>query len=151
MVTGRKPKPTVLKVLHGDRKDRINQDEPAVASEIPECPEHLDELAREEWDRLSVELNDVGLLTKIDRHMLATFCVTWSRWVRAERDVQKYGELLINKEKGTVYTNPQVYVANRAIKQLQSLGAEFGMSPSSRTRVAATSKPKRGIATRKRA
>ena len=57
---GLEPKPTALRVLHGDRKDQINNAEPIPpgAEFIP--PEELSDVARAVWGRLAPSLISVG-------------------------------------------------------------------------------------------
>ena len=79
---GRKPKPTTLKILEGNPGKRsLNEHEPQVQAEIPECPEFLDDEARAEWFRMAKVLQDMGLLTQADRAALAAYCVAYSCWV----------------------------------------------------------------------
>jgi hypothetical protein len=47
---GPAPKPTNLRLLHGDRRDRINTSEPLPADGIPVCPKSAPDVVREVWD-----------------------------------------------------------------------------------------------------
>src|SRR5262245_42051889 len=131
---GRKPKPTVLKILEGNPGKRpLNANEPRPRRCIPRCPDHLDHEARKEWKRINRELDEVGLLTDCDRAILASYCVCWSRWVRAERLLKQSGEVLKSAE-GGFYQNPYLAVANRALEQMHKLCASLGLDPCSRSR-----------------
>jgi phage terminase small subunit len=57
---GRKPKPNALKVLAGNPGKRPIKEELAVAGDVPDCPDHLDERAQKEWKRLVTMLGDSG-------------------------------------------------------------------------------------------
>ncbi|MFR0876275.1 MAG: phage terminase small subunit P27 family [Bilophila wadsworthia] len=71
-MAGRKPLPTHLKMVRGTlQKCRMNPDEPTPAPEIPDAPPHLSPEAREEWERLALELYELGILSTIDRAALA--------------------------------------------------------------------------------
>jgi len=70
----------------------------------------------------------------IDKDALAFYCVLWVRWVKAEKMVREKGEI-IKTAAGNIIQNPYLSIANRALDQLNKLGAEFGMTPSSRSRV----------------
>lgn len=63
---GPEPKPTALRVLHGDRKDRINDAEPVAPEVEVRPPEELSDEAREIWTRLAPSLIAVGVLTVWD-------------------------------------------------------------------------------------
>ena len=131
---GRKPIPTALKLLRGTK--RGPDDEPQPEAALPECPEHLTEEAKAEWNRLAAELHQLGLLTRIDRAALAAYCVTWSRWVSAERQIAEQGEV-VKSPNGYPIQNPYLSVANEALRQMKSFLTEFGLTPSSRTRIGA--------------
>ena len=132
---GAKPKPTQLKVLGGTlRTDRANRNEPKPKRSIPRCPSHLSDEAKREWHRVAGDLADLGLLCRIDRAALANYCQAWGRWVEAEVALRKFG-VMVKSPTGFPMQSPYLAVANRAMEQIRALLAEFGMSPSSRTRV----------------
>lgn len=63
---GPAPKPTGLRVLHGDRADRINRDEPQPDEGDVQPPAWLGEAALEVWHTLADELTAKGVLTAWD-------------------------------------------------------------------------------------
>ena len=72
---GRKPLPSNVVRLRGNPgKHRLNDAEPRPAARVPPCPTCLGGDARKEWQRLAKELGELGLLTKLDRGLLATYC-----------------------------------------------------------------------------
>ena len=133
---GRKPKPTVLKLIEGNPgKRRLNDREPVPPDGMPDPPDFLDAEARAEWDRTSKVLADMGLLTKADRSALAAYCVAYSRWVQAEAQVAKYGTIVKSPEKGFPMKSPYLTVADQALEAMRKLMVEFGLTPSSRSRI----------------
>jgi P27 family predicted phage terminase small subunit len=132
---GRKPKPTRFKLLEGVRQDRINKNEPKPPPTVPDPPEHLDEIARAEWDRLVVKLENCGIMTEIDDNGLAALCTWFSRWVQAERMVQEQGLIVKAPKTKVPMQNPALSIANKAMQEMAKLLAEFGMTPSSRSKV----------------
>jgi P27 family predicted phage terminase small subunit len=119
------------------RSDRLNPHEPETKPAIPRCPGHLGPEAKREWRRLAPQLARLGLLSKINREALALFCQAWARWVEAEEALKRYG-VMVKSPNGFPMQSPYLAVANKAMEQMRALLAEFGMSPSSRTRVHAT-------------
>lgn len=137
MPRGRKPKPTALKILAGNPGKRpLNgcEPKPPVPAHPPRVPRHLNKEARREWRRIVKVLIDLGLYTEVDRAALAMYCQAWGRWVEAERTVRELGEVLVSP-KGGLYQNPWLHVANKAWEQLNKMLSEFGLTPSSRTRL----------------
>ena len=133
---GRKPKPTHAKLLAGNPGHRpLNDREPDAPSGIPECPEHLDDEARAEWFRTSKVLLDMGLLSTADRAALAAYCVTYSRSVEAEKIVKKFGTIVKSPVKNFPMKSPYLCIAEGAMEQMRKLLVEFGLTPSSRSRI----------------
>lgn len=130
---GRKPTPTRLKDLLGSKRPR-NPTEPHPQPATPPLPRHLDAEAAREWRRMVKELRALGLLTRIDRAALAAYCVNWSRWVSAENVLRQSG-LVVKSADGGLYQNPYLAVANRALREMHRFLVEFGMTPSSRSRL----------------
>ena len=138
----RPTKPTNLKLLQNTaRKDRLNPNEPKPEVVIPDPPEHLSELALKEWKRITPELEKLGLLSNIDRFLLAAYCQAYGRWKEAEEGV-KGGGFVIITQSGNIIQNPLLGVANVAMRDCYKFAVEFGMSPSSRSKVSGTEKPK---------
>jgi phage terminase small subunit len=119
---GPRPTPSRVKEIQGNAGKRpLNKNEPKPLPSIPECPAHLDEEARAEWDRIAPELHRLQILARIDRAALAAYCQSWSRWIDAEKNYP--------------IQSPYLSIANTAIDQMRRFLTEFGMSPSSRSRI----------------
>jgi P27 family predicted phage terminase small subunit len=135
-MAGRRPLPTQTKLLSGKRSRPLNLNEPKFKLTVPpSCPEHLDAIAKAEWDRVYAELLSAGLLTAVDRAALSAYCAAWSRWVNAEENIQKFGTVIKSPKSGFPIQNPYVGVANTALDQMRKFLVEFGMTPSSRSRI----------------
>jgi len=134
MTRGRKPTPRSLRVLRGNPGKRPLPPRARTAPHVPTCPAELSDEAKKEWRRLTKELAAAGLLTRMDREALALLCAAYARWVEAEAAIRKYG-LVIKSPSGFPMQSPYLAIANKALDQVRLLLAEFGMSPSSRTRV----------------
>lgn len=136
---GRKPKPIALKRLAGNPGKRPLREEPQppMPDSTPYVPRHLNDEAKREWRRIIKVLMDLGLYTEVDRAALAMYCQAWGRWVEAERELVKQGAVLTS-DKGNLYQNPWLHVANKAWEQMRKVLAEFGLSPSSRSRLMLT-------------
>jgi P27 family predicted phage terminase small subunit len=133
---GRKPKPTLTRKLDGNPgKRKINDREPVPPAGVPECPDHLDDEVRAEWFRTAAVLHEMGLLTKADRAALAAYCTVYSRWVHAEAQVKKFGSIVKSPEKGFPMKSPYLTIADQALEAMRKLMVEFGLTPSSRSRI----------------
>lgn len=132
---GRKPLPTKLKVLRGtDRPDRANDAEPT-----PEIPDSLKppawmkrKVAREAFAEMAARLYRLGLYTELDAMQLELLCQTYAKWREATR--RSNVDPLVSP-KGGSYMNPSLSAELALGKRLQAIMTEFGLSPSSRTRL----------------
>lgn len=145
MTRGRKPKPTVLKLVTNNAGNRpLNATEPVPASRTLEPPPGLLPEARAEWDRIADDVVASGLVTVADLPALAAYCTNYGRWVQAERllavaakaDPETEG-LMIETTSGNLVQNPLVGIRNKALSDLMKSAAELGMTPSARSRVQA--------------
>jgi P27 family predicted phage terminase small subunit len=142
---GPKPKPTQMKLVTATaRPHRLNPGEPRPVPLRPEPPDHLTEAARLEWDRIVTELFDLGILTDLDRGALAAYCQAYGRWSAAETALARMAEkdglsegLMVRTKAGNLIQNPLVGTANKAMGDMVRYAAEFGLTPSARTKVAA--------------
>ena len=137
---GRPPKPTALHVLNGNpsRKSDLGQHEPRPTPVAPDCPAWLSADARTEWDRVTPELERLGLLTVVDMVSLAAYCQSYARWVEAERVLSEKGithEYTNKAGETNVTARPEVGIADKYLKHVKAFCSEFGLSPSSRVRI----------------
>ena len=131
---GRKPLPAEIKRLRGNPGKRPIIDDLDAPQGVPECPDHLCEEAHREWNRITVELSLMRILSLVDRAALAAYCQTWARWAQAERELQQSGHML-KAPSGYPIPNPYLAIANKALIQMKAFLVEFGMTPSSRARI----------------
>jgi P27 family predicted phage terminase small subunit len=125
-----------LRVLHGGAAERARAGVPRPERKRPACPKRLQGEARKLWNLKARELFEAGLLTVLDAPALERWVVITLRLRNAEEKVAELGPV-VKTVAGNLITNPFLAVANRCIEQLGKLEAEFGMTPSSRTRVRA--------------
>ncbi len=137
-VRGRKPKPSQEKKRTGNPGHRpINQDEPELTPALPECPAGFDDVARTEWQRVGILLVGAGVITLVDRGVLAAYCRSWSLFSEADREVQENGSMLVSAEAAVPYQSPWLHQLTAAAKAMVQYAAELGMTPSARSRVKA--------------
>ena len=133
---GRKPKPTALKLLEGNPGKRpINGREPKPPKSLPTCPAHLSPTAKAEWKRLARTLNDMGVLTRVDRAVMAAYCQAWGRWVEAEKKLAETPPIL-RTPAGYVQQSPWLSIANKQLELMAKFMAELGLTPAARSRLA---------------
>ncbi len=146
--SGRKGKPTAVKKLEGTyREDRDNLNTPEFEpfTTAPSCPTYITGKARTAWQKHSKLLTDAGVLTPSDLHAMEAYCVTYSQWRDAVKELAKTNGMVqwVGKP-GEEYQKPSAYItiakdAQAAMRQWMN---ELGITPSSRSKVSGSKKPK---------
>ncbi len=134
-------KPTAIKLLEGTfRKDRA-KNEPIPEMGIPKCPKCLDRVARKEWKRISVYLDKMGLMAKVDMAILAAYCQAFSQFFQCSEYIKRrggFGKYLEDKNSQTAqYTT----LLNKATTQMIALAPKLGLSAGDRSRMDLPQRP----------
>lgn len=150
------PKPVALRVLEGNAGKRPLDLAAGVNPriEIPTPPKHLGVEAKKEWKRITPLLEDLGLISGLDRAALALYCQAAGRL--SELEMAFNGQVARLVADGTEYcdavyaasfsTTPSGYAQQSVIVQLIGKHREqlnrylmhFGLSPAARGRVQAS-------------
>lgn len=134
-MAGRKPKPTNLRILGGNAGHRpLPENEPEPEIGTMDAPDGLSEKAQGQWDLVAKQLYDCGLLTELDKPALVQYCEAYARWSDANEHIKTYGAV-VKAPSGFPVQSPYLAIANKAFDQMSKLLVEFGMTPSSRTRI----------------
>ena len=134
---GRKPKPTKIKKLSGTPGHRPlpkNEPEPTKPPRLPNAPAHLSAIGKKEWRRLGKEMLKLGLLSNIDMAAFAAYCQQYAMWVEASERVRDEGVIVYAKN-GFPMMSQHLTIQNKAQAEMRKWLVEFGMTPSSRSRV----------------
>lgn len=134
MPAGRLPKPTALKVLHGDFKknpQRANKNEPNTRGPV-EQPNTLSPGAKLVWEDLAPKLIKVGILTPVDVPTFAEFCESTVivRLARMQVAKASTGQLEIPAGAASPFT-----AYSKAIGVFMLIAGRFGLTPSDRARL----------------
>jgi P27 family predicted phage terminase small subunit len=142
MAKGRKPKPTALRVLQGNRgHHKLNAEEPEFLAGAPVQPAWvaLDKYAAEEWAFLVEKLVSQRVLTVADKDIMELACSAYSQLMRNEDALRAFGA---DAYKTTTRDGDDIWRAyphcaqrNRARDQHQKFLCELGLTPTSRTKV----------------
>lgn len=135
MGRGRKPTPTRLKVINGNPGKRaLNKNEPKPPPSEYDAPPGLSKEAKKIWERDAPQLIRLGVLTQVDRPMFGAYCEKYAQYYRYQKKASNSPDL-IKTPSGYVQQNPYISMANRCFEQLCKIATEFGITPSSRSRV----------------
>lgn len=131
-----KPIATAEKKLNGNPgKRKINDNEPQgkLLEKMPPAPMYLGEHAVEAWNRNGPVLIEMMLLTEADLELFATFCQAIHLMIVSSQDINTNGMTVMGQRGRT--RNPAIATFTAATTTIRSLASEFGMTPSSRTKL----------------
>lgn len=131
---GPAPKPTQLRLLHGDRKDRINDREPVARDILPEPPETMSPDVRAIWDYTIGELQYMKTVAAADRDSLTAYCEAVIAHRKASQILAK-STVLVKGLHGGMVRNPALQVQRDAAHTIRAFAQEFGLTPSARSRI----------------
>jgi P27 family predicted phage terminase small subunit len=145
-IPGTKPEPNTLKLIKGNPGKRPITPAPQPTPVAPKPPSWLPSIAKKEWKRLSPELERLGLLTAVDG---LTFGLMLFHFAMAAEDVKELKQIQRElkaegkKQHPLIATDemkmPRKHPLHQIIRDhsaaFKAYMAEFGLSPSSRTRL----------------
>ena len=102
-------------------------------------PEWLDNDAKEEFDRVVKECNEIDILDNLDRGILAIYANAWSRYEKIARLIMARGcgELGIRDSKYGEYetVSPLVKAEGEYVKQIMACSSKLGMATTDRLKL----------------
>jgi P27 family predicted phage terminase small subunit len=131
----RRPRPTQLKILQGERPSRTNLDELPAHPGAPPPPEDLDDEVADAYRHIVELLEPTGVLTHLDGYALLAFAQTVIAHRRAAELEAAVGPLVRDRD-NQPRVNPASRVRRDAGRDLLRWLAEFGMTPSARSSIA---------------
>jgi len=144
MAQGRR-KPVELEILQGNPTHRpipiIPQAPFAEADTIP--PDYLtDAYALAEWNRVAKELHIMKVFSGIDQHTLSAYCLAYSRWRKAEEEIEKLSassgilnSLVAENPTGSDVERILVKIARAERQDMVKLAETLGMTCMGRTKL----------------
>ncbi len=150
MAKGAKRKPTKVKRLKGtERPSRVNPDEPTPDDALPQAPGGLEpeELA---WFQIIVgRLDSIGVASATDSELITMIARRLADIDRASEILNTEGSIIESFNPKTQQTlvraHPANGLRNEAMRHLQALLAECGLTPASRSKVSAKPKQKAAV------
>jgi P27 family predicted phage terminase small subunit len=136
---GPKPTPTAVLRLRGSWRGKANKAEPQPEATAPDCPMWLSTAAKDVWGEVVAILAPTRVLTRADGKTLARYCEYFVRWKAACAFLEKNGEVYTLKDDAgnvkCVMPWPQVSQYHKCATMLLKIEEQFGMTPSSRSRI----------------
>jgi P27 family predicted phage terminase small subunit len=139
--SGRRPKPTALKVLRGNPGQRpLNDAEPIAPEGVVVAPESLSVAARAVWGELAPACIAMRTLTPADVTAFAALCeleVT-RRAASSQKDAEGFTPFLVSEDYNgadKLQVHPALKLERETANALRPYFEKFGMEPSGRARI----------------
>ena len=143
--SGRRPKPTALKLLQGNPGQRkLNQDEPKPPQGQVIMPERLSKGAKDVWADVAPVCLQMGTLTVADVDAFAEYCElqATARAASAQKSEPGFSLFLhtttvdsAGNEHQNVKVHPAIKIEGDMAVKLRPYYEYFGLTPSSRARL----------------
>jgi P27 family predicted phage terminase small subunit len=141
-----KPKPTHLKLLTGNPgKRKLNKNEPCAASSLPHPPSWLTARAKAIFRLLVKRIDGMGYASSSHTESLGLCAWRLDQVEQCEAVIRTEGMTYGTETMGgsTMWrSRPEVALQSEAARHAQSLLCEFGLTPSSASKVSVPGKPK---------
>ena len=150
---GPAPKPTGVRILEGSRAHRpLPENEPQYTPGVPRKPKKISRYAKLVWDELVAEMEPANVLRSVDQRALWQLAEDEALLAEAYAGLWKMVRALQDKAKsegkelpgGPLFALVSMTSGRLAMNVIRDLGArvlierrEFGLTPSSRTRISA--------------
>jgi P27 family predicted phage terminase small subunit len=144
---GPPPKPSALRVLSGNASKRsINKSEPKPPTGSVAPPSWLSGGSLDAWDQIAPIVEGMKVLTVADAHSLALGCDAYAEVVELRAYLRENGRVYESRhfqmdadgntfERVIIRPRPEVSMMQDAWKRARAMFQEFGLTPSSRSRI----------------
>lgn len=139
--SGRRPKPTALKVLQGNPgKRKLNEREPKPPAGEVRKPRGLSRAAGLEWDELAPIAMAMGTLTTADVTSFGTLCelVATLHMASSQKDAEGFGPFTVSDDFNgvpTVKVHAALKLERETANALRPYYEKFGLEPVGRARI----------------
>jgi len=147
MSKGRKKIPTEIKKARGTlRKSREldSQMEVQKVDAIPTAPKWLSPIGEEQFNVVVNQLNSLGMLYEIDLKLIEAYANSMALHIECEQQLRINGRIMVYRDEEGNPKHSQIVplqtVSKQALDQAVKLAVQFGITPSSRTKISAPQK-----------
>ena len=142
MGKGRKKIPTKIKEMQGTSVPcRTLENEMKVdkIDQIPESPDWLSEIGKEEWVKVTNQLHNLQMLHQLDLRLIEAYCNEMSLYIETEQLLRNKGRIqAFRNPDGTLkHTQAVPYqkIAKDALAAALKIATQFGLTPTARASI----------------
>lgn len=138
---GPPPTPSHLRLVKGNPSKRaLNKAEPTPDKGVPNTPKHLSKIGKYWFKKLAADLDNIGVLTLLDAKALELLVEVYAEYREHCKTLDSEGYTYTTTSMAgdtLLKAHPAAAMKSDAWKRLRAMMAEFGMTPASRSKVAA--------------
>lgn len=137
-------KPTHLRAIEGNPSHArpVNHDEPMPTKGYPPAPSYFSAEEVRWYNDMCEELNRWGVITVLDAKAMEMMTLAYSEFRQADKEIRDHGSLTVEGHGSTgqvvMKSHPAIAIRDGAWKKFRAMATEFGMTPASRSKVAAS-------------
>ena len=128
---GPRPTPTAELERRGSWRAKSRKNEPQFPASVPSCPKWVGAFGKVEWRRIAKLLAERGVVTAIDRNVLAMYCEAFHQFRVAQQTVAEEGATYIS-DKGNTLPHPAARDMATWWDKALKAAREFGLTPAAR-------------------
>lgn len=144
MSKGRKKLPSKLKEMQGTTvpcRTVENEMQVDIVKDLPEPPDWLSEIGKQEWNKVTQQLFNLKMLHQIDLRLIEAYCNEMSLYIETEQLLRNKGRIQAFKNTdGTLkHTQavPHQKIAKDALAAALKIATQFGLTPTARASISA--------------
>jgi P27 family predicted phage terminase small subunit len=144
MSKGRKKLPSKLKEMQGTTvpcRTVENEMQVDLVKELPEPPEWLSEIGKQEWNKVTLQLFNLQMLHQIDLRLIEAYCNEMSLYIETEQLLRNKGRIQAfkNTDGSLKHTQavPHQKIAKDALAAALKIATQFGLTPTARASISA--------------
>ena len=131
-----------MKLVTGNPGHRpLNEQEAKPRMVIPDPPEMLKRRGAGGVAPRHAAAGRGGLIAKLDRAIIAGYCMAWARWIECEQQLVTTGLIVQGAERLSRCIRRISRSSNKALDQVRQFSEQIGLSGSSRSRIKAGDAP----------
>ena len=142
MSKGRKKIPTKIKEMQGTKypyRPVENEMTPSLYEHIPDPPEWLSEIGKQEFVKVTEQLFNLQMLHHIDIRLIEAYANEMSLYIETEQLLRKKGRIqAFTNADGTLkhaQAVPHQKIAKDALSAAMKIATQFGLTPTARTSI----------------
>lgn len=107
------------------------------------APKWLNDMAKEEYNRVVAEAKKINLYDNLDLPILAIYADCYARYVEVSQALQKFGS--VQTVKGKTFMSPYVAIADKLTTQILKCSTKLGLAVTDRLKLIVPTREEKSV------